>query len=80
VPTHSVSSKAAQVGPVTRFRRDADAKIVCEDNLKFMRRLSDESMHLVVTSPPNNLGKEYEKSVRDSVGDLLRKAGVMVWL
>jgi adenine-specific DNA-methyltransferase len=32
-----------------------------KDNLSFMRGLKDESMHLIVTSPPYNLGKEYEK-------------------
>src|SRR5579885_1837735 len=37
------------------------AKIEVRDNLKFMRDLADESMHLIVTSPPYNLGKEYEK-------------------
>lgn len=31
------------------------------DNLSFMRGLTTESMHLIVTSPPYNLGKEYEK-------------------
>lgn len=31
------------------------------DNLDFMRRLPKSSMHLIVTSPPYNLGKEYEK-------------------
>lgn len=39
----------------------ADAHISCENNLKYMRRLDDESMQLVVTSPPYNIGKEYEK-------------------
>jgi adenine-specific DNA-methyltransferase len=38
-----------------------DAVIVCEDNLVFMRSLPDASMKLVVTSPPYNMGKEYEK-------------------
>ena len=32
----------------------------CEDNLRFMARLPDESMDLIVTSPPYNLGKVYE--------------------
>ena len=32
----------------------------CEDNLRFMSRLPDESMKLIVTSPPYNVGKEYE--------------------
>jgi adenine-specific DNA-methyltransferase len=40
---------------------DVDATISCEDNLKFMRRLAKESMKLIVTSPPYNLGKEYEE-------------------
>lgn len=46
---------------VSRLQRDADAQIACQDNLKFMRKLEDESMHLIVTSPPYNLGKEYEE-------------------
>lgn len=31
------------------------------DNLAFMRRLPDASMHLIVTSPPYNIGKPYEQ-------------------
>lgn len=33
----------------------------CKDNLAFMRELDDEQMKLIVTSPPYNLGKSYEK-------------------
>ena len=43
-----------------RLERDTKVRISCEDNLKFMRRLDDESMTLIVTSPPYNIGKEYE--------------------
>lgn len=32
-----------------------------KDNLTFMRSLPDESMNLIVTSPPYNLNKAYEK-------------------
>ena len=32
-----------------------------KDNLAFMRPLPDESMQLIVTSPPYNIGKIYEK-------------------
>lgn len=35
--------------------------IQCADNLEFMRSLKKESMHLIVTSPPYNIGKEYER-------------------
>ena len=34
--------------------------IACEDNLVFMREQKDEAFKLIVTSPPYNLGKEYE--------------------
>ena len=34
--------------------------ISCEDNLTFMHSLPDETIKLVVTSPPYNLGKRYE--------------------
>jgi adenine-specific DNA-methyltransferase len=39
---------------------DTDAIMNCEDNLSFMRALPDESMKLIVTSPPYNIGKSYE--------------------
>ena len=35
--------------------------IECEDNLSFMSRLEDGVMQLIVTSPPYNLGKAYER-------------------
>ena len=34
--------------------------LACEDNLAFMARLPDGAVKLVVTSPPYNLGKDYE--------------------
>jgi adenine-specific DNA-methyltransferase len=34
--------------------------LACRDNLAFMRGLPDASAHLVMTSPPYNVGKEYE--------------------
>jgi adenine-specific DNA-methyltransferase len=41
--------------------RACDAIMRCEDNLAFMSKLEDESMKLIVTSPPYNIGKAYEK-------------------
>lgn len=35
-------------------------KIETSDNLKFMHHLADQSMKLIITSPPYNLGKTYE--------------------
>jgi adenine-specific DNA-methyltransferase len=38
-----------------------DVNIACRDNLEYTRDLADGSMGLVVTSPPYNIGKKYEK-------------------
>ncbi|MHC4355627.1 MAG: hypothetical protein ACYTE3_19510 [Planctomycetota bacterium] len=34
------------------------------DCLELLQRIPDESMQLIVTSPPYNIGKEYEKKLR----------------
>lgn len=46
---------------ITRLERDTHAVMKNQDNLKFMRGLEDQSMKLIVTSPPYNIGKSYEK-------------------
>lgn len=46
-----------------------DAVLVNKDNLFFMRGLESESMKLIVTSPPYNIGKSYEK--RSSLEDYI---------
>jgi adenine-specific DNA-methyltransferase len=47
--------------PVIVASHDRDAVVVCQDNVAFMRSLPNESMNLIVTSPPYNLGKPYEE-------------------
>lgn len=49
------------VASVHRLQTARDAHIACADNLSFMRPLADESMKLIVTSPPYNIGKRYER-------------------
>lgn len=46
---------------ITRLNSDVSAVMKAQSNLKFMRGLDDESMDLIVTSPPYNIGKSYEK-------------------
>ncbi len=46
---------------VHRLQTDPGARMACVDNLKFLRDVSDESIQLVVTSPPYNIRKRYEK-------------------
>ena len=43
--------------------------LTCEDNLAFMEKLPDGQMKLVATSPPYNLGKDYE--AKTSLDDYL---------
>jgi adenine-specific DNA-methyltransferase len=45
---------------VERGRLD-EAVLACADNLEFMRPLESGSMKLIVTSPPYNIGKAYER-------------------
>ncbi|HVU95304.1 MAG TPA: site-specific DNA-methyltransferase [Puia sp.] len=66
-------------------------QIEVKDNLSFMRSLQDQSMHLIVTSPPYNIGKEYEKKrsqelyIEEQVGTiaeavrLLHPQGSICW-
>ncbi|WDR02378.1 site-specific DNA-methyltransferase [Devosia algicola] len=48
-------------------RGEPQAMIECEDNLSFMRKLKSGSMNLIVTSPPYNIGKEYEKRTSNDI-------------
>ena len=48
---------------------DPQFTIACEDALAFTASLDEECMHLIVTSPPYNIGKAYES--RSSLGDYL---------
>ena len=44
-----------------QLHTNRDIHIACMDNLAFVKQLPDASMKLVVTSPPYNLGKNYER-------------------
>ncbi len=48
-------------GEAAPHRSSADAVLECADNLAFMRSLPDASVKLIVTSPPYNIGKAYER-------------------
>jgi len=48
----------------------------CEDNIKFMRSLPSEQFKLIVTSPPYNLGKQYESKF--TINEYLEKQQVVV--
>lgn len=46
---------------VVRLQKSAQAFMSCENNIDYMRSLKSGSMKLIVTSPPYNIGKSYEK-------------------
>ena len=56
--THS--NPQAKVSLVPDGEVVADPMMTCERNATFLARLPPESMKLIVTSPPYNIGKEYE--------------------
>ncbi|KGR40176.1 DNA-methyltransferase [Xanthomonas vasicola] len=51
----------AQLAKVVALNTDHQVRMEVADNLDFVRSLDAESMKLVVTSPPYNIGKRYEK-------------------
>lgn len=50
-----------RLATVHKLQRDYHAVMACQSNLAFMRPLPAASMRLIVTSPPYNIGKSYEK-------------------
>src|ERR1017187_2948536 len=52
----------------TSIAEDFDARervvIAPEDCLAFLKRIPNDTFQLIVTSPPYNLGKEYEKRLK----------------
>jgi adenine-specific DNA-methyltransferase len=63
------AAKPVATSQVIPFPRTGEpqAVIECEDNLTFMRKLKSESMQLIVTSPPYNIGKEYERRTSNEI-------------
>jgi adenine-specific DNA-methyltransferase len=55
---------------VRELQVDQDVVMKCQGNLAFMRPLHAESMQLIVTSPPYNIGKSYES--RSSLNDYVK--------
>lgn len=51
--------------------KNTGAKVECVDNLDFMAKFPPSHFKLIVTSPPYNLGKEYES--RTSLDDYLKQ-------
>ena len=59
-----------------RYTPDASATLFHGDAAELMATLPDGSVRLIITSPPYNLGKEYEDKV--SVGDYLKQQSNLI--
>ena len=76
---------------MSEFSLDCLRNLVCDDNLSFMQTLDKGRMKLIVTSPPYNLGKDYEKRISldayikrqerviEKCIDLLHPQGSLCW-
>lgn len=47
-----------------RFSPAEQVVVYCGDCLELLEKIPDESLQLIVTSPPYNIGKEYEKRLK----------------
>jgi len=52
---------SAKIVPLFPLFEHPESHIACADNLAYMRPMRSESVQLVVTSPPYNIGKSYER-------------------
>jgi len=43
------------------FYKNINYSLICDDSLNYLKTLENESVQLVITSPPYNVGKSYEK-------------------
>jgi len=50
----------------------AEGKIITGDALKALDNIRDESIQLVITSPPYNIGKEYERGEKMSLDEYVK--------
>ena len=67
MPSSKANTQKIEARKVVAFRRPVGAQIECKDNIDFMRSLKRASMNLIVTSPPYNIGKEYEKKTTNGL-------------
>lgn len=48
---------------VKNFDEKADVVLHCGASLEFLRTVPDKAISLIISSPPYNIGKEYEKKI-----------------
>src|SRR3989338_5182092 len=61
ITKQSTLLKNREIKIARKYQPNADIVLFEGDRLDLMKSLPDKSVKLVVTSPPYNIGKEYEK-------------------
>jgi adenine-specific DNA-methyltransferase len=61
---------------VRQLRNDPAVRLRTTDNLKFLRAIPDDEIQLVVTSPPYNIGKQYE--LKSSLDEYVRNQAAVI--
>jgi len=59
-PNKSLFAPQEELEIKTTFSKENNATLYLGDCIDFLRQIPDESIQLIVTSPPYNIGKEYE--------------------
>ena len=60
-PNKNIFAPSKRLEIKTSFSEDNLATLYLGDCLDFLKKIPDDSVQLIVTSPPYNIGKEYEK-------------------
>ena len=64
MPLHDLSGGRIRYEISEKYSPGFDLLIGENDSLKFLKRVPDKSVKLIVTSPPYNIGKVYEERVK----------------
>lgn len=78
VPTHDLCElvRYEMEAILERGAAASEPVMAVNDNIDFIRDLDNESVHLIITSPPYNIGKSYEKSV--SIDEYLKSQETLI--
>ena len=63
IKTEKKTVKGCKIVYTSKYTKDFDILSSCNDSLEFVKQIPTNSVSLVVSSPPYNIGKSYEKKM-----------------
>ena len=63
IKTEKKTVKGCKIVYTSKYTKDFDILLSCNDSLEFVKQIPTNSVSLVVSSPPYNIGKSYEKKI-----------------